>query len=398
MGASGSGATCAAGLDWAASCRDGAGGSARASRQSYRADRTNGAVSRAYGRRDMSTTIYVSAGATTVTAPSNWSSIGTTIEAIGESGTGGPGSITGSSECGGGGGQGGGYGKVTSPAHVAAGNVLTVQVGAGASSTSTFLQDNTSTTIAQGDYGASGTNIGSNTPGGGGNHSQTNIGATVTATGGVGGNSANATGAGGGGSAGGPAGNGGAGGATTATNAGAAGGGGCDSGGGGLTGVNANGGAGGNGPLGTGSGAGGTGNTTVQATANGTGGTANTGGGGGGGGAVGTGGILGDVAGVGGAGALYTLYDSTHGPGGGGGGGGACKLASGTTVTGGGGNGGGYGGGGGGAGGGTITNTIGTAGSASPGLIIIIYTPAVATFNPAWAIQRNNVFPNAQAS
>ncbi len=115
-----------------------------------------------------------------------------------------------------GGNQGGGYGKVMSPSNINASNVLTIQIGSGGSTNATYLKDNTSTVICQGDYGASASGLT------GANRAQSNIGATLTNSGGSGGTPNFASDGGG---AGGPNGQGKAGGALTGENVGGGGGG-----------------------------------------------------------------------------------------------------------------------------------------------------------------------------
>ncbi len=140
----------------------------------------------------MTTVVFLTSG-TTWAVPGDWNATGATIECIGPGGDGYLGS--GSSPYNGGGGQGGGYGKVTSPSNISIGNTLDIQIGAGGSTNPTFLKNNVGTIIVQGDYGASATSdVGAT-------RSQTNTGATATYSGGAGGTGVQAGGRGGAGGA-----------------------------------------------------------------------------------------------------------------------------------------------------------------------------------------------------
>lgn len=311
-------------------------------------------------------TVYLLAGTTTWTVPAAFSAV-TSIECIGPGGNGAAGHLVVGAPTGGGGGQGGGYGRVNNPGSIVAGNVLSVQIGAAGSTNATFLRNNASTIICQGDYGASASGRT------GGNRVQTNVGAAVTRTGGAGGTtSTNIIGGSGGGGAGGPNGIGAVGGNVTA--GGGGGGGGAASGGfaGANCAVTTPGGNGGNNAAGTGGGAGG---TAGFAGSPGTAVAFQGGAGGGGGGTA--------PAGAGGAGAIGQEWDSTHGAGGGGGGG----AGRGTAVAGGAGGSAAltnaYGGGGGGGGSSSNISLVGAAGAGGPGLIRIVYetdiVPALGT-------------------
>lgn len=300
--------------------------------------------------------VFLTPGTTTWNVPGDWQSNGAIIEAVGPGGNGANAVVT---PLGGGAGQGGGYGRVANPPNILVGNVLTVQIGAGGTTNPTFLRDNTNTIIVQGDYGAAGLGTA------GGNRAQTNIGASLTRTGGFGGGSgvggATKIGGAGGGGAGGPNGNGANGGAQTGANA-AGGGGGAASGGSiGADTTGLSGGNGGNNSGGTGGG------TNPGSTSPGGAGTPASPFGGAGG-AGGGGGGIGNVPG--GAGADGREWDSAHGTGGGGGGGGGRGNTNAGSA---GGLGGKYGGGGAGGGGSTATPGAGSAGA--DGLLVITYTP-----------------------
>ena len=289
---------------------------------------------------------YLTSG-TTWSVPSDWRSSGAIIECVGPGGNG-------ASTHPGAGGQGGGYGKVTSPSNISAGDSLSVQVGTGGSTSATFLKNNLATTICQGDYG------GTSTTGAANNRTQTNIGTTLTSAGGNG--ASGSFSGGGGGGAGGPTGIG--------KNGGAAGGGGGTGGGASAGGGN---GTGGGGTNGKGGGA------TFNGTPGGSGGTPGgsgsgdtSGGSGGGGGTTGAGGN-------GGKGGDGQEWDSTHGTGGGGGGGGGNANSTN------GGNGGLYGGGGAGAGG-------GTGGTGGQGIIVITYTPLAFTPGAPFSLSKLKLF------
>jgi len=82
------------------------------------------------------TTMFLTSGSTW-TVPSDWNASGATIECIGPGGNGGkdPNNY---------GGQGGGYGKVTSPSNINVGDTLSIQIGAGGSTNPTWLKNNAS--------------------------------------------------------------------------------------------------------------------------------------------------------------------------------------------------------------------------------------------------------------
>lgn len=288
--------------------------------------------------------IFLPAGTTTWTVPTNWNSLNNTVEAIGSGANGLDELLSGSQ--GGTGGGGGAYAKISNLA-LTGGAVISVQVGAGNSTLVTRFKDS-STLVA--DYGRRGT--GYNLPGAGG--LAANSVGTVKFSGGSGGAQGRDAGSGGGGSAGpnGPGANGGI--AASTSIYGGSGGGGANNGSAGSDSSANNGGVGGNGVGGTGGGTGGSPG----------GGNGSNGGGGGGAYDVST-----DRAG--GSGGSDTAFDATHGCGGGGGGG----TGKGAAVHGNGGAAGGYGGGGGGAG---YKNSSGGAvgGAGAPGLIVITYTPA----------------------
>lgn len=286
------------------------------------------------------TTIFLISGSTW-TVPSDWNASGATIECIGPGGNGGK-------DPNNGGGQGGGYGKVTSPSNINVGDTLSIQIGAGGSTNPTWLKNNASTIIVQGDYGANAS--------AGGSRTQTNIG-DVTYNGGVGGTPQGFSGGGGGGGAAGPNGNGARGGNAVhyAGNSSSGGGGAASGGSQGADALNTSPAAsGGDASNGSGHGAGGT-----SASQSGTAGTPQSGYGGPGGGAAY---YTTAVAHNAGPGAIGQEWDSTHGAGGGGGGAGG--------NSGNGADGGLYGGGGGGCG-----NSNGIAGSGAQGVIVITYTP-----------------------
>ena len=309
---------------------------------------------------------YILQGTTSFPVPSDFTSTNS-FEAIGPGGTGAT-STGGTTAASGGSGQGGGYGRVKNVASGASGygtagsTSLTVQVGAHNTTNPTFVENASSSVIAQGDYGASGSGVT------GGAHSQTNTGADLTKTGGAGANGVSsgvsAEGGPGGGGAGGPGGNGAAG--TATATAGAAGGSAAAGGSSGAAGSGSNGGAGGNDTTSANGGTGGTtgnhngGNGTPAATVGGAGG--------GGGFSAGAG-----VAGTGGTGASGEDWDSTHGSGGGGGGGGASAILADAGL---GGPAGCFGGGGGGAGSDKVSGGSGAAGGAGcDGIIVVTYTP-----------------------
>jgi hypothetical protein len=296
----------------------------------------------------MTTVFLTSASGATWTLPADFGAPWT-IETIGAGGSGRIGSA--GSPYNGGGGQGGGYGRSTNAGGYTMGTpgvtALSIQVGAGGSSTATRILDSLGATIAQGDYGATATTeIGAT-------RAQTNTGSAATYSGGNGGTGDQSGGrGGGGGGAAGPNGAGANGGASgPGTNLGGGGGGG------------SGGGAAGSASPGTSTGgAGGANYTASQA-----GGAAATAGTGDSNGASGGGGGSGGNGGAGGAG---QEWDATHGSGAGGGGGG--------TTSGNGASAGSYGGGGGGGG-----YSGGAAGAGAAGLIVITYTPAATAYSLA---------------
>ena len=150
----------------------------------------------------MTSYVYLTSGSLW-TVPSDFPATGGTwtMEATGESGKAAAGASA--TVPGGGAGQGGGYGKAdnttVSPNFGTPGTTqLAIQIGTGGTATATFIKDASNTTIVQGDYGASASG------GTGGARSQTNVGATLTKAGGVGGNGTGSLAGGGGGGAGGP--------------------------------------------------------------------------------------------------------------------------------------------------------------------------------------------------
>lgn len=297
--------------------------------------------------------VFLTSG-TSWAVPSNWVSTNATIECVGPGGAG--------WNANGSGGQGGGYGRVTSPVNIKSGDTLTYQIGLNNTTNPTFLKDDTSTIICQGDYGAS-----ASSQVNGGSHAQTNTGATITYAGGVGGSHASGSGGAGGGGAAGPYGPGKAGISTPLS-----GGNGGGASGGGYAGTVSTATTGGNGGNAYHNSIGGLGG--VSAGQSGSVGNSNLGdGGAGGGGGFGGNGNVQQPGGNGGSG---KEWDSTHGSGGGGGG--AGGRATGTAVSGG--NGGQYGGGGGGAGNGTGAST---ASSGGDGLIVINYYPNYALIKNA---------------
>lgn len=303
-------------------------------------------------------------GNQTFSVPVDWNNSNNQVACIGSGGTGG---LGGSTSVQGGGGGGGAYASTTNITLTPGGTAIyaigasatSTAAGATAGSRETYFNGTASSTASLTcDWGRLGA-IGGAGAGTGGSTAYS-IGITLFAggNGGAGAGTANRPGGGGGGS-GGEFGIGKVGGDANITTNGGGGSGGGGSNGRtssvGNAGSAATGGAGGNGTGGTGGGAA---NTAA---------TAGSGGGGGGG----TGGTTSQIGTVG---AIDTSFDSTHGAGGGGGGG---SGASGGGIGGSGGGGATYGGGGGGtgsgaAGGGTV------AGTGGQGLIVIIYTPAVA--------------------
>lgn len=301
--------------------------------------------------------------------PADFSALNS-FEAIGPGGSGADGAGAGAGGGGGGGGQGGGYGKtlnVGPSSYGTAGlSTMNFQVGAGASSNATYVLSASGAVVVQGDYGASGNSLN------GGSRAQTNVGSTLTYSGGVGGTSAfaHSNGSGGGG-AGGPLGNGAAGGSATS---GGGGGGGGGSGGGaaGLGGMGANGFNGGAND--NGSAVGGVGSTSLASSGgNGSSALAHSASGAGGGFYN----LSGSAGGIGGSGLEWTDLGS----GGGGGGGGGTTIVA---LAGAGGNAGSYGGGGGGGGGNDLLGgTANLGGTGAEGIIRITYTPSSTSICPS---------------
>jgi len=293
----------------------------------------------------------------TWTIPNDWNSLNNKIECVGAGGNGATGSAAAKPGAGGGGGS---YAYITNQS-LSAGSV-NIKVASGGSATSTYLQNNSGTTVLSCGAGGNASTI---TPGSGGTVE------TGTGSSGREGGPATATnyypGGGGGGSAG-PLGIGKAGGGGGAGAAWGGGGGGGSNGGSstpGATSTSATGGNGGNGTNGTGGGIGGAGDGPNA--------TSTTGGGG----AGGAGRASGTPGYAGGNGAIDQSFNASYGVGGGGGGGGADNVN--LSTGGAGGNGGTYGGGGGGGGGGKVTAS-GSPGTGGQGLIVVTYTPLNTTY------------------
>ena len=286
---------------------------------------------------EFATVTFITSGAT-YTKPADWNNGVNTIDTVG----GGGGGFTPTAH--GGGGGGGGAHNTTSNVTLA-GNA-SIQVGASVSA-GTVGGDTwfNGTTLALSSCGSKGGGAGTVSSVAAGGVGSSGIG-TTSHNGGSGGNATTGVGAGGGGGAGGPHGVGGAGGANGGTANFGCGGGGNGGGSAGATGSTS---VGGNNYSGTGGGA---------VNSNGT-----SGGGGGGNGSGGA--FAGAATGSG------LDWDATHGSGGGGGGGG-----NGTSKNGG--NGGNYGGGGGGGG---FSVSAGTGGIGTRGIIVVTYTPLIASIN-----------------
>ncbi|MCA9327019.1 hypothetical protein KDA14_00655 [Candidatus Saccharibacteria bacterium] len=293
--------------------------------------------------------------------PPAWDNTNNTIEAIGAGGNG----VSSVASTNSGGGGGGGEYRKAANVTLVPNTTLSIHVpsgGSGSAAEGAWIKNGLGVKVVEAKNGGNASAATGGSGGAGGTGSAANY---AGGAGGDGGTSNRASGGGGGGSAG-PSGVG-----RTGGNGGAAqniggGGGGGSNGGSSTAGSDYSGntgGNGGNGSSGTGAGSGGTRNNNDAGTG--------TSGGGGGGGGQGTG--TSDVPGA--DGGTEDLWGTGIGPSGGGGGGGA----GGTSATGnhGGGNAGGYGAGGGGAG--VAGNNTSTGGSGSQGILVVTYTPSVAT-------------------
>lgn len=307
------------------------------------------------------TTVFLTSG-TSWNTPADWDNAANSIECIGSGADGRPASDV--TFSGGGGGGGGAYAKIT---NLTISGAITYQIGA--SATSTSVTPNTArvretyfngTASSSASLSCSWGKYSGDTTGGVGGATNASTGDTKYA-GGNGGTATafTVTGGGGGGGSAGPTGVGQNGGGSANADPSGGGGGGGSNGGSSTAGSASTGTGGANGGNGTGGSGAGTGGSSPSAGTSGGGGS--------------TGSDSGSSNGA--AGGCDTAFDTSYGACGGGGGSGGC---GGFASSGDGGNGGAYGGGGGGSGA-SFFDPPGIGGVGGTGLIVITYTPSVAS-------------------